>query len=242
MKPGFNGRHNHSESIRAASSDFEARRLLRQSARHRRQRAPRTGPMLVPSLQRYQAFPLSKAGIDLCIPDFLSRSARYQSMHIDHKIWGQILTFSIHLSEFTKHACWTAASLNRAPPRRDGVTWYCAQKSHGVRGKPDDDDGFTALAQLKSRRVALGSPPQSLGEDAQAESPRKTLPLTRSREKMDSGFARGFAPHPGDASGGGAIYQSSVDAADVDRSGRRDVLERANASAPLPLDRSAADS
>ena len=52
----------------------------------------------------------------------------------------------------------------------------------------------------------------------------------------------GFAPHPGDAGGGGAIHQSSVDAADVDRSGQRDVLERAQASTPLPLDRSAADS
>jgi Membrane carboxypeptidase (penicillin-binding protein) len=31
--------------------------------------------------------------------------------------------------------------------------------------------------------------------------------------------ARGFAPHPGDAGGGGAIHQSSVDAADVDRQG-----------------------
>jgi hypothetical protein len=41
-----------STSIRAASSDFEARRLLRQSVRHQRQRAPGTGPMLVPSLQR----------------------------------------------------------------------------------------------------------------------------------------------------------------------------------------------
>ena len=59
---------------------------------------------------------------------------------------------------------------------------------------------------------------------------------------MDSGSARGFAPHPGDAGGGGAIRQSSVDAADVDRSGQHDVLERAKASAPLPLDRSAADS
>src|SRR5205807_5152105 len=63
LKPGFSGRHNHSESIRAASSDFEARRLLRQNARHRRQRAPGTGPMLVPSLQRYQACPLSKPGV-----------------------------------------------------------------------------------------------------------------------------------------------------------------------------------
>ena len=59
---------------------------------------------------------------------------------------------------------------------------------------------------------------------------------------MDSGSTRGFAPHPGDASGGGAIYQSSADAADVDRTGQRDVLERAEAPAPLPLDRSAADS
>ena len=67
----------HSESIRAASSDFEARRLLRQSARHRRERAPGTGLMLVPSQQRYQAGPLSKPAIDLCTPDSLSRSVRY---------------------------------------------------------------------------------------------------------------------------------------------------------------------
>ena len=59
---------------------------------------------------------------------------------------------------------------------------------------------------------------------------------------MDSDSAGGFTPHPGDASGGGAIHQSSVDAADVDRTGQRDVLERVEASAPLPLDRSAADS
>ncbi len=59
---------------------------------------------------------------------------------------------------------------------------------------------------------------------------------------MDSHSAGGFAPHPGDAGGGGAIHQSSVDAADVDRAGRRDVLERAEASAPLPLDRSDANS
>ena len=48
-------------------------------------------------------------------------------------------------------------------------TGNCAKKSHGFSGEPDDDDGFTALAQLESRWVALGSPPQSLGEDAQAE-------------------------------------------------------------------------
>ena len=100
----------------------------------------------------------------------------------------------------------------------------------------------------RHRRVALGSPPQSLGEDAQAEcqetprKPRKRLRLTRSREEMDSALAGGFAPNPGDASGSGAIHQSSVDAADVDRSGQRDVLERAEASAPLSVDRSAADS
>src|SRR5213596_1638112 len=69
-----------SETIRGASSDFEARRLLRQSARHRQERAPGPGPMLVPLLQRYQAYPLSKPGIDLCTLDFLSRSVRYQSI------------------------------------------------------------------------------------------------------------------------------------------------------------------
>jgi hypothetical protein len=51
---------------------------------------------------------------------------------------------------------------------------------------------------------------------------------------MDSGSARGFAPDPGDASGGGAIRQSSADAADVDRPRQRDVLKRAEALAPLP--------
>ena len=61
-------------------------------------------------------------------------------------------------------------------------------------------------------------------------------------EKIDSNSARGFAPHPGDAGGGGAIHQSSVDTADVDRTNRRDILERAKGSAPLPLDQSAADS
>ena len=59
---------------------------------------------------------------------------------------------------------------------------------------------------------------------------------------MDSDSARGFAPNPGHAGGSGAIRESSANAADVDRTGRRIVLERAEASAPLPLDRSAADS
>ena len=79
-----------------------------------------------------------------------------------------------------------------------------------------------------SRRVALGSPSQSLGEDAQTEcqetprKPRKRLRLTRSREKMDSALAGSLALNPGDAGGSGAIHQSSVDAADVDRTGQRD--------------------
>ena len=102
----------------------------------------------------------------------------------------------------------------------------------------------------RHRRVALGSPPQSLGEDAQAEcqetprKPRKRLRLTRFFSPLEVGLdsGGGLAPYPADASGGGAIRQSSVDAADVDRSGRRDVLEHAEASAPLPLDRLAADS
>ena len=59
---------------------------------------------------------------------------------------------------------------------------------------------------------------------------------------MDPDSARGFSSHPGDVGGGGAIYPSSVNAADVDRAGRRHVLEQAQASAPVPLDRSAADS
>ena len=59
---------------------------------------------------------------------------------------------------------------------------------------------------------------------------------------MDPSLARDFAPHPGNAGVGGEIHQSSADAADVDRSGQRDVLERAKAPTPLPLDQSAADS
>ena len=118
-----------------------------------------------------------------------------------------------------------------------------------IRAAPSDFEGRRLpLQSARHRRVAFGSPPQSLGEDAQVEGqetprkPRKRLPLTRSRENMDSVLAGGFAPYPGDASGGGAIHQSSADAADVDRSEQRDVLERAKASAPLPLDRFAADS
>jgi hypothetical protein len=59
---------------------------------------------------------------------------------------------------------------------------------------------------------------------------------------MDFDSPPGFSPVPGDAGGFGAIHKSSVDVADVDRSGQCDVLERAKAPAPLPLDRSAADS
>ena len=59
---------------------------------------------------------------------------------------------------------------------------------------------------------------------------------------MDVGPARGFSSHPGDAGGGGAIYPSSVDAADVARPGRRDVLKSAKASASLSMDRPAPDS
>jgi hypothetical protein len=59
---------------------------------------------------------------------------------------------------------------------------------------------------------------------------------------MDSALAGGFAPYPGDAGGDGGIHQSSVDATDVDRTDRRNILERAKASAALPLDLFAADS
>ena len=51
--------------------------------------------MLVPSLQRYQAYPLSKPGIDLCTPDFLSRSVRYQS--ISHRT-DRTVTFGSQLN------------------------------------------------------------------------------------------------------------------------------------------------
>ena len=55
--------------------------------------------------------------------------------------------------------------------RGNGGTGKCAKKSHGVSDKPYDDDRFATLAQLEIQRlrVALGSPSQSLGEDAQAE-------------------------------------------------------------------------
>jgi len=87
--------------------------------------------------------------------------------------------------------------------------------------------------------VALAGPPQFVGEDAHYESNEMEIqtPL-----EMDSDPARGFAPHPAGASGRRAIHQSSVDAADINRSGPRDVLECAKGPAPLPLDRSAADS
>src|SRR5436309_15146790 len=83
-------RNAQTESIRDVSSDFEARRLLRRSARHRRERAPGTDPMLVLSLQRYRAYPLSKPGIDPCTLDFLSRSVRYQS--ISHRTDRTVLS------------------------------------------------------------------------------------------------------------------------------------------------------
>src|SRR5450432_3542660 len=62
---------------------------------------------------------------------------------------------------------------------------------------------------------------------------------TYPRPEMDSDPACRSAPHPGDAGGGGAIHQSATNAPHVDRSG---FLKRTKGSAPLPLDRSAADS
>ncbi len=53
--------------------------------------------MLVPSLQRYQACPLSKSGIDLCTPDFLSRSVRYQS--IEHRLIERYFRVPIELRD-----------------------------------------------------------------------------------------------------------------------------------------------
>lgn len=86
----------------------------------------------------------------------------------------------------------------------------------GISGRHQHDDGFAALAQLESQRVALGSPPQSLGEDAQTEDeeaprprkPRKRHCLTRFFPPLEVGFdpGVGFAPHPGDAGSGGAIH------------------------------------
>ena len=57
------------------------RRLLRKTARHRRERAPGTGPMLVPSLRRYQACPLSKPGIDLCTQPFALSTALVRNVN-----------------------------------------------------------------------------------------------------------------------------------------------------------------
>jgi hypothetical protein len=133
-----------------------------------------------------------------------------------------------------------------APGRRFGTGRPCFEQDVGCSER--------SVTTRHHNRVALGAPSQSLGEDAHAECPRKTLRimrskepgkrlcLTRSREKMDSALAGGFASYSGDASGGGAIHQSSVDAADVDRTGQRDVLESAKVSTPLSLDRSAANS
>src|SRR5205809_4053178 len=71
------------------------------------------------------------------------------------------------------------------------------------------------------------------------ETPRKRLRLTRSQEKMDSGPARGLASYPGNTGGGRAIHKSATNAPHVDRPGLR---KRTKGSAPLPLDRSTADS
>lgn len=56
---------------------------------------------------------------------------------------------------------------------------------------------------------------------------------------MGSNCARGLAPDPGGAGGGGAIRESAADAADVARAG---VVERAKGCVALPLDPVGADS
>ena len=56
---------------------------------------------------------------------------------------------------------------------------------------------------------------------------------------MDFGSSRRFAPHPGDAGGGGAVRRSAGDVTDVDRAGV--VGERGEGTAALPLDSVGAD-
>lgn len=62
------------------------------------------------------------------------------------------------------------------------------------------------------QRVALRAPPQSRGEDAEAKTGKAKIPRQRARHtwlysplEMDFDPARGFAPRPGVAGGGGAI-------------------------------------
>src|SRR5438128_11978921 len=57
-----------------------------------------------------------------------------------------------------------------------GGTGDYAKKSHRVSGKPYYDDGFAALAQLESRRVALGSPPCGFTQSLAVQRPLRAQP------------------------------------------------------------------
>jgi hypothetical protein len=50
-----------------------------------------------------------------------------------------------------------------------GIAQFVARVHLLLENSPHDVDGFTVLAQLEIQGVALGSPPQSGGEDAHAE-------------------------------------------------------------------------
>ena len=60
----------------------------------------------------------------------------------------------------------------------------------GGSGEPHKDDGSPAPAQLEIQRVALGSPPQSLGENAQVDAKKRRVRETRVKGYALCGFFR----------------------------------------------------
>src|SRR5947209_5536871 len=90
--------------------------------------------------------------------------------------------------------------------------------------------------------VALVSPPRSLGKDVEGEGKETEIrrkefysPGAYPSVEMDLDPTHNFAAPPGNPGRGGAIHQSAIHVADVDRAGRRHVRERAKAPNPLPL-------
>ena len=80
LKPGFSGWHNHSDLFEQLPQIFKHDVFFVRARAIGDKELLAQVQVLVPLLQRYQAYPLSKPGIDLCTPDFLSRSVPYQSI------------------------------------------------------------------------------------------------------------------------------------------------------------------
>jgi DNA-binding Lrp family transcriptional regulator len=158
------------------------------------------------------------------------------------RVLALVLSYFAKFAQRKRGAHGGSASLSLICASCSGALPNCAG-----RGASAGRSGFyRRVLRRDNCRVALRSPPQSLGADAKSEGEEtetrcKAFRVTRffRSMEMDLDPAAGFVVHSGGAGGDGAICRSAADGGDVDRAG---VVERGEGAVALPVDSAGADS